>query len=245
MARFLSFVTVALLAVSDLGAQTPEGELRFNQALLHMREGRPEMALQEFKKAIDQDKNNPYFHKGLGLAYVQLRKYDDAVETFQKVLQLNPYYIDVRNDLGTAFILMGKRDEGKKEFLQAFGEPTNPSPELAARNLGQAYLEEQNYTEALRWFQTSVKRNTRYADAQLGLADSLIALGRLEEAAVQLEAASNNIPDDYNILAALGDAYFRAGRFTEARAKLEHVAKMDPGGPAGRRAVEKLKSLPR
>lgn len=233
------------LAAAGLRAQVADAELRFNQGLIHLKEGRTEMAVEEFKKAIDQDKKNPYFLKGLGLAYVQQRKYSEAVETFNKALEHNPYYIDVRNDLGAALILMGRREAGKKEFLQAFGEPTNPTPELAARNLGQAYFEEQNHAEALRWFQTSVKRNSKYRDAQLGLSESLIALGRLDEAVVQLEAASNHIPDDASILLALGDAYFRAGRFSEARAKLEHVAKTDPTGPAGRRAAELLKNLPR
>jgi len=246
MARSLLFLTPALLVASVASGQSaPDAEQRFNQGLLHLREGRPELAVEEFKKAIDGDKKNAYFLKGLGLAYMQQKKYGDAIETFNKALVLNPYYVDVRNDLGTALILIGKRDDGKKEFLQAFSDATNPSPEMAARNLGQAYFEEQNYAEALKWFQTSVKRNAKYADAQLGLAESLVALGRLDEAAVQLEAASNNIPDDLNILVALGDAYFRAGRFTEARAKLEHVAKTDPTGPAGRRAVETLKNLPR
>jgi|SRR6185436_13948127 len=246
MARSLLFLTSALLVASVASGQpAPDAELRFNQGLLHLREGRPELAVEEFKKAIEGDKKNAYFLKGLGLAYMQQKKYGDAIDTFNKALVLNPYYVDVRNDLGTALILIGKRDDGKKEFLQAFSDATNPSPEMAARNLGQAYFEEQNYAEALKWFQSSVKRNAKYPDAQLGLAESLVALGRLDEAAVQLEAASNNIPDDLNILVALGDAYFRAGRFTEARAKLEHVAKTDPTGPAGRRAVETLKSLPR
>jgi len=246
MLRSRLLLTGALgLAAAGARAQTADAELRFNQGLLHLKEGRAEMAVEEFKKAINLDKKNPYFLKGLGLAYVQQRKYSDAVEAFKRALEFNPYYVDVRNDLGAALILMGRRDEGKKEFQQVFGEPTNPTPELAARNLGQAYFEEQNYAEALKWFQASVKRNSKYADAQLGLAESLIALRRLDEAVVQLEAASNNIPDDVSILLALGDAYFRSGRFTEARAKLEQVAKTDPTGPSGRRAAELLQNLPR
>jgi tetratricopeptide (TPR) repeat protein len=153
--------------------------------------------------------------------------------------------VDVRNDLATVLILQGKREDGKREFLRAFGEPTNPTPELSARNLGQAYFEEQNYAEALTWFQTSVKRNTKYPDAHLGLAECLLALNRSEEAVVQLEAASNHVPDDNNILLALGNAYFKVGRFTEARAKLERVAKADPTGAAGRRAAELIANLPR
>lgn len=234
-----------LMAGTGALAQLPEAEVRFNQGLLHLKEGRPEMAAREFKQAIEKDKRNPYFQKALGLAYVQQRKYDDAVECFRKALEFNPYYIDVRNDLGTALMLQGKREEGKHEFLQAFGEATNPTPELSARNLGQAYFEEQNLAEALKWYQTAVKRNTKYPDAHLGLAASLLALNRTEEAVVQLEAASNHVPDDNHILVALGDAYFRVGRFTEARAKLEHVAKSEPTGPAGRRAAELLKNLPK
>jgi superkiller protein 3 len=234
-----------LTAAAAVAAQVPEAEVRFNQGLLHLREGRPEMAAQEFKQAIEKDKKNPYFQKALGLAYVQQRKYEDAVACFKKALEFNPFYIDVRNDLGTALILQGKREEGKREFMQAFAEATNPTPELSARNLGQAYFDERNFAEALSWYQTAVKRNNKYPDAHLGLAASLLALNRGEEAVIQLEAASNHVPDDNDILVALGDAYFKVGRFTEARAKLEHVAKTDPTGPAGRRAADLLKNLPK
>ena len=246
MGKRASLLTlIVLLAAAGAPAQMPEAELSFNQGLLHLREGRLEMAVSEFKKAIEKDKRNPYFQKALGLAYVQQRKYDDAIACFTKALEFNPFYIDVRNDLGTALILQGKREEGKREYIQAFGEATNPTPELSARNLGQAYFDEQNFAEALKWYQTAVKRNSKYADAHLGLADSLLALNRGEEAVVQLESASNHVPDNNDILVALGDAYFKVGRFTEARAKLEHVAKRDPTGPAGRRAADMLRNLPR
>jgi tetratricopeptide (TPR) repeat protein len=239
-------LAVAMLATgAGARAQVPEAELRFNQGLLHLKEGRSEMAVEEFKQALSKDKKNPYFLKALGLAYMQQRKYADAVESFEKALESNPYYVDVRNDLATVLMLQGKREEGKREFMQAFAEATNPTPELSARNLGQAYFDERNFAEALSWYQTAVKRNNKYPDAHLGLAASLLALNRGEEAVIQLEAASNHVPDDNDILVALGDAYFKVGRFTEARAKLEHVAKTDPTGPAGRRAADLLKNLPK
>jgi Flp pilus assembly protein TadD len=43
----------------------------------------------------------------------------------------------------------------------------------------------------------------------------------------------------------LGQALFRAGRFAEARARLEEAIKKDPAGPAGREAALQLKALPR
>ena len=43
--------------------------MRFSTGVMHLREGRVDMALEEFKKAVKEDGKNPYFQKGLGLAY--------------------------------------------------------------------------------------------------------------------------------------------------------------------------------
>jgi tetratricopeptide (TPR) repeat protein len=210
---------LAVPAVRAWAQSSPEAEARFNAGVLHLR-------------------------KGLGQAYAAERKWDDAIEEFRKALELNPYYVDVRNDLGTALMLDGRRDEGKQEFVTAFGDPTNPSPETSAYNLGQAYLDEKNYAKAVNWFRTSMGRNAKYPQAYLGLAEALIASDRLEEAVAQLEAGVKEVPEDANLLLALGQACYKAGRFTEARSKLEAVVKKDPSGPAGRAAAEQLRALP-
>jgi Tfp pilus assembly protein PilF len=228
-------------------AQNPAGdaEARFSTGLVHLREGRAPLAEEEFKKAIKQDGKNPYFFKGLGQSLAAQRKFKDAAEAFRKALELNPYFVDVRNDLGMALILSGKREEGKKEFLTAFSEATNPTPEISARNLGQAYLEEKNYAEAMHWFRTSIGRNKLYADPYLGMADALVATGRTEEAIVQLETGVREAPNDPSLLVGLGEALFKAGRFTEARTRREAAAAKNPAGPWGRRAVELLKTFPK
>src|ERR1051325_12183870 len=122
--RFL----VLALAVSGpavAAAQGVDPESSFNAGLNHLREGRPAMAVEAFRKAVREDGKNTYFHKGLGQAYLATGKFDDAVSSFRKALELNQYYVDVRNDLGTALILSGRRNEGKNEFLAAFHDATN------------------------------------------------------------------------------------------------------------------------
>jgi len=226
-------------------AEKGDGEANFSVGLSHLRERRPAQALEEFKKAVKLNGGNPYFQKGLGLAYTQLGRYPEAVTAFRRALELNPYYVDVRNDLGTALILSGKRPEGREEFLKAFNDPTNPTPELSARNLGQAYLEESNFAEAANWFQTSLTRNKAVADAYLGLADSWFGLGRPQDAIPALETGAKEFPSHLGILVDLAEAYYRAGRFNEARARFEEIARKDPIGEAGRRAAERLKNFPR
>jgi len=240
-------VVLALVTSSAAGEQpkTADSELSFNAGLAHLRENRPALALDQFKKAIKEDPRNAYAYKGLGLTYAQLRKFPEAIAAFRKALELNPYYVDVRNDLGTALVLAGKRAEGKAEFLAAFNDPTNPTPEISARNLGQAYLEERNYAEAVNWFRTSFSRNKSYPDPYLGFADAITAMGRPEEAVGPLEGAVKEAPGQPALLAALGDAYYRTGRFAEARGRLEEAVRRDPNGDAGRRAAELLKNFPK
>ena len=245
--RPLFFILAASLLAAPAPAQqqNPEAEARFNAGLNHLRDGRPKLAVEEFEQAIKRDGKNPYFYKGLGLAYAALRRFDDAVGAFKKARELNPYYTDVRNDLGTALILSGKREAGKAEFLAAFNDPTNPTPEISSRNLGQAYLEEKNYAQAANWFRSSLNRNKAYADSYLGLAESLTALGRNEEALSLLETAKTECAGSVPVQVALADAYYRAGRYEDARPLLEDARRKEPGSADGQRAAELLKHFPR
>jgi len=234
-----------LLAVPALAAaQGTDPEASFNAGLNHLREGRAPMAVEEFKKAVRQDGKNPYFQKGLGQAYLATGKYDDAIAAFRKALEINPYYTDVKNDLGTALVLSGRRNEGMQQFLSAFNDPTNPTPEISSRNLGRAYLDSKSYPEAINWYRTSVGRNKAYPDAYLGLAEALIATGHADEAVATLETAAKECPQSADVQVALGDAYYRVGRFGDARSRLEEARRRDPAGPVGRRAAQLLQQFP-
>jgi Tfp pilus assembly protein PilF len=241
-------VLASLLAVAvtvPAAAQRVDGEAQFNAGLTHLRENRPQLALDLFKKAVKEDPKNAYFYKGLGLAYARLNQFDEAVEALRKSLQLNPYYVDVRNDLGTVLVLSGKREEGKAEFLAAFNEPTNPTPEIAARNLGQVFFEERDFASAANWYRTSLARNKDNPDALVGLGEALLALGKPEDAVPVLEAGVKEAPANNAVLVLLGEAYYRSGKYTQARTRLEEVVRRDPMGPPGLRATELLKHLPR
>ena len=61
----------------------------------------------------------------------------------------------------------------------------------------------------------------------------------------QLEAGVTEIPGDPGLQLALGQALFKAGRFAEARARLEEAVRKDPAGPVGRAAADQLKALPK
>jgi tetratricopeptide (TPR) repeat protein len=235
----------------------PDPDAMFNAGLAHLREGRPAVALEEFRRAIKIDAKNALYYKGLSVAYSQMAdlcvpsdngcredRLKEAITAARKGLEINPLYVDIHNDLGTALLKLGKRDEGKRELILAFNDATNPTPEVSSRNLGQASLEDGNVAEAINWFRTSIARNKAYPDPYLGLADALIASGRPDEALLALESGVKEAPAHPGLLVALGEAYQRAGRLNDARTRLEEASRKDPSGPAGRRALELLKGMP-
>lgn len=245
LSRAVGVAVVVAAAATSFAQAPPDAETSFNAGLQHLRENRPQMALEEFKKAVKGDDKSPYFQKGLGLAYSQLKQYDEAIAAFRKALAINPYYVDVRNDLGAALVLSGKRTEGRAEWVAAYNEPTNPTPDLSARNLGQSYLEEGNFQESASWFRSSLNKNPQQVDSYTGLAAALAGLQRPEEAVPVLEGALKESPGETSLLLALGDVLYRAGRFNEARARLDEVIKKDANSRAGLRAQEMLKHFPR
>jgi Flp pilus assembly protein TadD len=250
-ARLAAALALVLGAAGVARAQTggkgvpDDGEANFAAARSHLQDGRTDLAIGEFRAAIKKDGKNPYFYHGLGVALAQKNELKDALSAFRKSLELNPYYVQVRNDIGSVLLLMGEREEGKKELMTAFNDPTNSMGEVTARNLGNAFFEEKKYEEAVSWYRSSVNRNPGYPDAYQGLADSLIALGRVDEAIVQLQAGLKEVPEYPGLKLSLGRAYFEAGRFKESRNELEEVVKKDPVGPDGKAAAELLKTVPK
>ena len=239
----LALAAAVPAAAQEKGQGQSQGEANFNTGIAHLSGGRVDLAVEEFRRAVKADQKNPYFRKALGLSLARQQNYTEAVAELRKALELSPYYVDVRNDLGTVLIVSGKRDEGRGELVRVFTDPMNPTPEITARNIAQSYVDDKDYANALIWYRSAIEKNDGYADGQLGLAEALLALKRNGEALVVLEAALRPTGDSAEVLVALAEIYQRNGKIAEARAALEKAVRQDPGGPAGQRASELLKTL--
>jgi tetratricopeptide (TPR) repeat protein len=247
----------ALLALGSLAAaQDPDAEIRFGAGVRMLRDGLPERALVEIQEALKKDPNNAFYMKGLSVAYSQLAdrckpadsgcrngNLKKAVEAAQKALIANPDYVDARNDLGIALLRLGKRTDGKAELAKAFADPQCPTPEVTAWNLGQAFFEEKEYSEAMTWFQAAQNKNKTLAASYVSIADVLLNMGQQDAAILQLETGMKEAGGNTAVQLALGDAYLKAGRFQDARAAYEGVIKKDPAGASGRQAAMKLKDI--
>lgn len=84
---FVSVLTTA--CINNLAVQ----ELN-NKAKEYIDNGNTDAAICRLKSSLDLDSNMYETHYNLGVAYISAKKYDDAEKSLEKVLQLNPSFVD-------------------------------------------------------------------------------------------------------------------------------------------------------
>ena len=96
------------------------------------------------------------------------RRWKQAVDAYQKVLELNPGAAGALVNLGTIYYRMRKFDEAEKYYLAAI--EADPAYPLAQFNLGNLYDEQGRLPEALDYYRRALALNPHYADAHFNLA---------------------------------------------------------------------------
>ena len=113
--------------------------------LIARNQNRTEDALAYFNKVLAVDPNDVGSNVNVGQIYTQERKYADAVTLFRRAYNSEPYNSTAIYNLATALIRIEQRDEGQKliDRFQALRQSG------AATSIGQNYLEQGRYAEAL------------------------------------------------------------------------------------------------
>jgi tetratricopeptide (TPR) repeat protein len=77
----------------------------------------------QLRKTLDMDPNFPLAHYYLGLAELQLGKNQEAIEEYQKALNLSDGQAMMRCALGHAYAVSGKRNEALKTLADLQDAP--------------------------------------------------------------------------------------------------------------------------
>jgi Flp pilus assembly protein TadD len=132
-------------------------EAKNNLASIYMLKGDLEKArvtLQEVLK--DPFYPTPEFvYFNLARIYEQQGKIPQAIEEYQRALDIRPEYVDAHNNLGILYLHQGKVDLAIKAFREAIR--LDPQGAIYRRNLGMAYLQAGNREEARRAFEKALE----------------------------------------------------------------------------------------
>ena len=96
----------------------PNSYLAWNcRGIVHRVAGLPDEAVRSFERAIRMSPIDPRLHQslvGMGMAFVELRQFEEAVATVKKALRQNPSYSPAYRCLASAFAHLGRDAEARE-----------------------------------------------------------------------------------------------------------------------------------
>ncbi len=113
--------------------------------LIAKNQNRPDDAIASFKRVLEIDAQDVGANVNLGQIFASQRKYKEAIAVFRIALEAEPYNATAMYNLATALLREGQREEGQ-QLIQKFQTLRNSG---AATSLGQNYLEQGRYAEAI------------------------------------------------------------------------------------------------
>ena len=147
--------------------------------------GRHEDALAEYRKLLTLRPDlATTIHQQMGFSLIQLKKYPEALDHLQKVLDADPANHRMRAIMAQAAVEGGLTERGLA-LLDGLDESAVDSPDLYF-NVGVGFVNANKPEEALVYFTKSIAKDPAYADGYFRRGLAALQLGRTAEAKADL-----------------------------------------------------------
>ncbi len=214
-------------------------------------------ALKEAELIVNQlilngHKSSEVFHM-LGTILYDQGKFNKAIRSFRRALELNPTYTDA--SIGLSIILndLGRYDEGRKVFEEAqvmlaqksAHEDPYIEEKLALKHdeLGELYCQYKRFEEGLKQYEKALELSTRVPELTMKIVDCLENLDRMEDAEQKLKSLIKTYPDFHSARNKLGKLYYEQNRIPDAIDAWENVISRDPENSQANRLLGQAQSI--
>ena len=217
-----------------------------NLGNIYLELNRLDDAQTSFSNALAIDKSSAVAYYGLGQVALSRRNYADAVNYFQKSLELAPGANRIHYSLAMAYRGLGDAEKTRLHLAQQGTVGVRVADPLidglqefvqgARTHLvrGRAALEAKRYAEAVTEFRRAVSANPDNVTAHVNLGAALTQTGDLNGAMEQFEATlridPNNTTAHYNLAVLLANE----DKHEEAIVHLHAVLRINPNDPGAR-----------
>lgn len=147
-----------------------EVKAAFDAGLALAQQGKHAEAIEEYKKALEKDPDQPYIQANMADALAKVNKNDEALAAYQKAIALKPDDSAMYTNMGVLLGKMGKTAESQEAFKKA----ASISPAAAGQNfynLGATLVNSGRSAEAADAFKQAIAADPNFAEAyyQLGI----------------------------------------------------------------------------
>lgn len=168
--------------------------------------------LAAYTKLLKADPGNPLRHDAVASLSFDAGRIDEAIEHYERSLELNPASAPTHYNLGIAYAARGHRDEARTEFQKAVD--LDPDYSQAHNNLGAILSVSGDVVGALEHYKRAVQLRPDNVEGRKNFGALLSANGQPGEAAAQFREALALSPDSVPALAGL--AWIRATSWNAA-----------------------------
>jgi len=205
----------AFEALGDGVYRDPRMSYAYAFSLAHSND--PTRATEVLNKMVQQPLASELLMAVADLYNVMLN-YDDALKTYQKVIQEDPTLPRAHYYAGDMLIKLGRPDEAIAQFEQE--SKITPDDSNVQYHLAYALLQTSRKAEAVALLQTITKEHPEHAQAQYQLGKVLLDAGQYQQAIEHLEAAVKYDPNHDYVHYQLQAAYRKVGRTADADKEL-------------------------
>ncbi len=232
----------AFAKAAELRPRSAPVRARLAEALLLS--GNVDEAEPHFTAMRDEEDFAALAHHGLARIAAQRGDHEQAVEGFEKALELQPTAGGVRNALAQSLRALGrteaaqaelaKKESGAITFPDPLRQRLNNLPRSAGSFLrrGNQALVAGRLEEAQDLFQKGKTANPKNVELRLNLALTLVRRQHLDEALLELKSALDLEPQNAQIHHDLGTTYMAKGLKAEAVAAFEKAVQLEPDYPS-------------
>lgn len=179
----------------------------------------------------------------LAQIYLRFNEAQKAVDTFEKILDVDDKYVPALTGIGIAYQMLDNVARAENYLRRAIELPFQEELPDAYNALGYLYAEQgiklDEAAALIRRALKSAPTSGAYLDS-LGLV--YFKQGKLEAAIENLEQANHYLPDTPEILLHLIEAYLEKGLKEKALQTLEHAVRIEPDNVELRQKLDTIKS---
>jgi tetratricopeptide (TPR) repeat protein len=148
-------------------------------------------------RAAELDDSDPWAHLALGYVALATRHTDDAVEEFQRALDLNPNFAAAHSYLGHALAVDGQSDRAIPHLEQAIRmSPHDPMNAMCNVSLAAAHYQAGRYTEAIGFGRKAMQQRFALTNGHRIYVACLAQAGQLDEARAALARLQELHPEN-------------------------------------------------
>lgn len=179
---------------------------------------------QACSKAINMGNSGAAGHVCLGVMESGTGKYEEAVDQFQRAVQLEPSNEDAYIGLGGAYERLGKTQDAENTYKKIIA--LRPSYWRGYNLLGAFYLRQAQYEDAAKMFQKVIERTPESFRGYANMGAAYLYEAKYEEAIkpLQQSLALHPTADTYSNI---GTAYYYLHRFGDAAQTYEKAVQLN------------------